>query len=120
MNIHFLIAITTLSLLPYTAISEASSEPASDPSLSSKHVESLETLFAQWDRTEEPGCMVSIIRNRHVVYQRGYGSAQLDYAIPIHSRSVFYAASLSKQFVASCIAIPVSYTHLTLPTICSV
>ncbi len=105
MNIHLLIAIGTLSLLPGMAISEASSEPVSDPSLSSKQIQSLETLFAQWDRPQEPGCMVSIIRNRNVAYQRGYGSAQLDYTIPIHSRSVFYAASLSKQFVASCIAI---------------
>ena len=114
MNIHFLIAITTISLLPITAISGASSESASDLSLSSKQVESLETLFAQWNRPQEPGCMVSIVQNRNVVYQRGYGSSHLDYTIPIHSRSVFYAASLSKQFVASCIAILVTEGKLSL------
>ena len=38
------------------------------------------------------------MRDGEVFYQRGYGSAQLEYAIPITPSTVFHVASVSKQF----------------------
>jgi CubicO group peptidase (beta-lactamase class C family) len=43
------------------------------------------------------------VRDGEVVYQRGYGCAQLEYSIPITAATVFHVASVSKQFTAMAI-----------------
>lgn len=62
-------------------------------------------LFAPWDRRDAPGYAVGIIRGERLVYARGFGSADLDYQVPITPRTAFNVASLSKQFTAASIAI---------------
>jgi len=65
----------------------------------------VDALFAKWDKPDSPGCALGVIRDGEFVYQRGYGSANLDYEIPISSKTVFYLASVSKQFAAASIAL---------------
>jgi CubicO group peptidase (beta-lactamase class C family) len=65
----------------------------------------VDKLFAAWDKPESPGCAVAVIKDGRVVHQRGYGMANLDYGIPISSKTVFNIASTSKQFTAASIAI---------------
>lgn len=62
--------------------------------------EQIDALFAAWDKEESPGCAVGIYAEGDVLYKRGYGSANLEHAIPITSSTVFHVASLSKQFTA--------------------
>jgi len=57
-------------------------------------------LFAQWDRSDSPGCSVGVSKNGVPVYQRGYGMASVELAVPITPASVLPAASISKQFTA--------------------
>lgn len=57
-------------------------------------------LFAQWDKPDSPGCALGVIKDGRFIYQRGYGMANLDYNIPLSPQSVFYLASVSKQFTA--------------------
>ena len=64
----------------------------------------VDALFSRWDRPDSPGCAVGVIREGQLVYQRGYGMANLDHAIPLNEKSVFYIASTSKQFTAMSIA----------------
>lgn len=59
-------------------------------------------MFSKWDRPDSPGCALGVIEKGKLVYQRGYGSANLDYDVPISSETVFYLASVSKQFTAAC------------------
>ena len=68
----------------------------------------VDRVFAQWDHFDTPGCAVSIMRDGSVVYARGYGSANLEYDIPITPSSVFHVASISKQFTAMAVALLVS------------
>ena len=49
---------------------------------------------------ETPGAALAVIKDGEVVYKKGYGSAQLEYGIPIGANTVFHVASVSKQFVA--------------------
>ncbi len=63
----------------------------------------VDRLFAAWDKPDSPGCALGVIREGRFVYKRGYGSANLDYSIPLTSESVFYIASTSKQFTAASI-----------------
>jgi len=67
-------------------------------------VEETDLLFASWAGTDSPGCSVGIIRDGGLIFTRGYGSANLDYGVPLDESSVFYIASTSKQFAAAAIA----------------
>lgn len=65
----------------------------------------VDAVFTEWDQPGSPGCALAVIHDGQVVYQRGYGIANLDHELPITPDSVFYLASVSKQFVAACIAL---------------
>lgn len=60
----------------------------------------VDALFPAWASTETPGCAVGISREGTLDYAQGYGMSNLEYGVPIAPDSVFYIASLSKQFTA--------------------
>ena len=62
--------------------------------------EALDSVFSDLDRTNRPGCAVSVTRDGGLVAARGYGMANLEYGVPIGPSSVFHVASVSKQFTA--------------------
>ena len=66
---------------------------------------SVDEVFAGWSRPDGPGCAVGVIRTGSLVYAQGYGSANLEYDIPITPSSVFHVASISKQFTAMAVAL---------------
>ena len=41
------------------------------------------------------------MREGHVIYERGYGMADLDHDVKITPTTVFHVASMSKQFTAA-------------------
>src|SRR5437867_2545362 len=55
-------------------------------------------LFAPWDRADSPGAAVVILKDGAVVYERGYGCANLEDRTPITPQTVFDVASVAKQF----------------------
>ena len=63
----------------------------------------VDSLFAEWDRQDVPGCALGIVQDGKLVYARGYGSGDLEHDIAIGPSSVFYIGSVSKQFVTFCI-----------------
>jgi len=60
----------------------------------------IDQLFAEWNKPDSPGAAVAVTRNGEVVYKQGYGTANLEYDIPITPTTVFDIASVSKQFAA--------------------
>jgi len=58
----------------------------------------VDALFKQWDKANSPGAAIVIIKDGSVVYQHGYGSANLEHRIPITPQTVFDVASVAKQF----------------------
>jgi len=52
-----------------------------------------------------PGCIIGIVKNGKLIYNKGFGMANLDYGIPMNSKSVINVMSVSKQFTAACIAL---------------
>jgi CubicO group peptidase (beta-lactamase class C family) len=60
----------------------------------------VDALFGKFDRPDSPGCALGVIENGQFTYKRGYGMANLEYAIPISSETVFRTGSVSKQFTA--------------------
>jgi CubicO group peptidase (beta-lactamase class C family) len=64
----------------------------------------LDQVFA-FIEADAPGCALGIIRDGELVYGRGYGLANLDWAAPIGTSTVFDIASVSKQFTATAVAL---------------
>ena len=60
----------------------------------------VDALFERWNRSDSPGCSLGIVREGRLIYERGYGMANLEHDIPITPETVFRIASVSKQFTA--------------------
>ncbi len=74
----------------------------------------VDKLFIKWDNSDSPGCALAIIKDDQIIYKKGYGMANLENNIPISPSSVFYIGSVSKQFVALCIAMLSKQEKLSL------
>lgn len=74
----------------------------------------IDALFAQWNKPNSPGCALAVIKNGQVLYKHGYGIANLDYDIPISSKTVFDIGSMSKQFTAISVALLARQGKLSL------
>jgi len=59
----------------------------------------VDKLFDTWNKDDSPGAAVGVIRDGKLIYSKGYGMADLEHDVPLTPDSVFYAASVSKQFV---------------------
>lgn len=77
--------------------------------------EKIDALFAEYDKADSPGCALGIVKDGALIYQRGYGIADLATGEAIDPRqSRFYVASVSKQFTAACILLLVLRGKLLL------
>ncbi len=65
----------------------------------------VDALFAEWDKPTSPGCVLAVIRDGAIIYQRGYGMADLERGVPVTPESLFDLGSTGKQFTAALIAI---------------
>lgn len=74
----------------------------------------IDGVFAGYDRTSGPGCAVGVAEAGRLVFARGYGIGQMDHRIPLSEHSVFYLASVSKQFAAAAVLIAEHEGHLSL------
>lgn len=59
---------------------------------------SIAEIFTDFDNLEKPGAAVAVMQNGTVVFKKGYGSANLEYDIPVTPETIFHVASVSKQF----------------------
>jgi CubicO group peptidase (beta-lactamase class C family) len=97
-----------LRMLSVTLVFSCVGLPASAAqSLDQKKLEQeVGALFAEKsiDNTT-PGCAVGVIENGTWTLRKSYGMANLEYDLPITSKSIFRTGSLSKQFTAAAIAL---------------
>ena len=74
----------------------------------------IDQLFAKWNKPDSPGCSLGVSRNGAVLYEHGYGMANLELGVAITPASVFDAASISKQFTAMSILLLAQRRQLSL------
>lgn len=74
----------------------------------------MDELFAQYDNPNTAGMSVAVVKNGEVIFKKGYGSANLEYDIPITSKTIFNIASVSKQFTAFSIFLLANENKLSL------
>jgi CubicO group peptidase (beta-lactamase class C family) len=96
------VLLSLLTLIPAWA-------HAADPT-----TDRIDKVFAAWDKPDSPGASVAVVRDGRVIYSRGYGQAQLEYAVPNTPATTFHAASVSKQFTAFAIQLLVQEGKLSL------
>lgn len=63
----------------------------------------VDSIFADYTKTNSPGCALAILKDGKIIYKKGYGISNLEYNIPISPSSIFHVASISKQFTAAAI-----------------
>ncbi len=60
-------------------------------------------VFADLARPGSPGCALAVARDGKVLYEKGYGLANVEEGVPIAPATIFDIGSTSKQFTASSI-----------------
>jgi CubicO group peptidase (beta-lactamase class C family) len=71
----------------------------------SDRTDQVDELFAAWNKPDSPGCSLAVIKDGEIIYQRGYGMADLERNVPLNPASVFDIGSMGKQFTAMLIAL---------------
>jgi CubicO group peptidase (beta-lactamase class C family) len=74
----------------------------------------IDQLFAAYARPHSPGCSVGVIRDSAFVFRKSYGEASLELGVPLTPQSVFYLASVSKQFTAASVVLAAEQGSLSL------
>jgi len=67
--------------------------------ISKNQIAKIDELFLDWNKPNTPGVALGVIKNGELIYSKGYGVADLEHDVPITPSSVFYMASVSKQFI---------------------
>jgi CubicO group peptidase (beta-lactamase class C family) len=88
---------------------QLSGQPIPDSTL-----KKIDSLFAKWNNVNSPGCTVGIVRNDSLIFSKGYGMANLEYAIPNTPATIFHMASVSKQFTGYAIVLLAAKGELKL------
>lgn len=74
----------------------------------------IDSVFADYNRPDVPGCALGVYRDGRIVYARGYGLADLERRVPISQETVFDIGSTSKQFTAATIVLLAQEGELSL------
>jgi CubicO group peptidase (beta-lactamase class C family) len=78
-------------------LAPASASPAAAPADVRAKVDA---VFREYDRSDSPGCALGVYRDGKILFERGYGMANLELGIANSPQSVFDIGSTSKQFTA--------------------
>ena len=99
-----LIGVVSWALLTAVAAAQAPQGPA----------DQVDRVFADFNKPNSPGCSVGVARNGQFVFRRSYGEGSLELGVPLTSQSVFYLASVSKQFTAASLVLAAEQGYLSL------
>jgi CubicO group peptidase (beta-lactamase class C family) len=102
--------VTAAVLAAPSASAHAQTAAAADTSVSAR----TDRIFAQWDRSDSPGCVLGIFRDGRIAYARGYGMANLELGIALSPQSVLDIGSTSKQMTAMAVVLLAQQGKLSL------
>jgi CubicO group peptidase (beta-lactamase class C family) len=95
-----LLLLPTLALMciSLSACLAETDETKSANAKQSPYASQIDQLFAEYDDLNAPGAAVAVVKDGQTIFSKGYGSANLEYDIPVSPSTVFHIASVSKQF----------------------
>lgn len=79
-----------------------------------KYLAYIDSLARTVDPGREPGFCSAVLQNGEIIHRLNHGLSSLEHAVPLAGDSLFYLASVSKQFTAACILKLVHDKHLRL------
>jgi CubicO group peptidase (beta-lactamase class C family) len=74
----------------------------------------VDRIFTDWNTTSSPGCALAVVKEGRIVYEHGYGMANLELGMAITPQSVFDIGSVSKQITAMAILLLAQENKLSL------
>ena len=66
-----------------------------------KFAKAADEVFADLTKSGSPGCALAVARGGKIIYEKGYGRANIEGDVEITARTVFDIGSTSKQFTAA-------------------
>jgi CubicO group peptidase (beta-lactamase class C family) len=99
-----LATLATLATLPGRAHAQLADSTA----------KKIDAVYSRYASASAPGCAVGVYQNGTIAFAKGYGSANIEYAVPITPRTPFIMGSVSKQFTAAAIALLVEQGRIKL------
>ncbi|MCB9268202.1 MAG: beta-lactamase family protein [Lewinellaceae bacterium] len=103
-----------ISVLLFLFCISCNPTPKNDGALDRQTGSEIDNLFAPFNKMDSPGYAIGILKDTSILYEKGYGSANLDYHLPVNIRTAFDIASVSKQFTAAGIALLIMHDSLNL------
>ena len=97
------------ALVATALVAVASAQPPSSAALAGQ----VDQIFSPFT-PDTPGCAVAVYQNGRTILAKGYGSANLEYGVPITPATPFIVGSVSKQFTAAAIALLVEERRIAL------
>lgn len=76
-------------------------------------VRQIDAVFSRYT-AETPGCAVGVFENGRIAFEKGYGSANIEYGVPFTPTTPTIMGSVSKQFTAAAIALLAEQGRLSL------
>jgi len=74
----------------------------------------IDSIFSEFNDIHKPGAVVGVVMNNQLVFSKGYGSANLEYGLPITTKTIFNIASVAKQFTVFAVLLLESQGKLSL------
>lgn len=74
----------------------------------------IDKVFEQFDKRDSPGCSVAVAKDGNILFEKGYGMANLEYSIPMTTSTVSETGSVAKQFVAAAVVVLAAEGKLSL------
>ena len=99
-----------LSALIAASLAAGVSAQAPAPSSLTRQVDEIFSSFTP----DGPGCAVAVYQHAKVILAKGYGSANLEYGVPITPATPFIVGSVAKQFTAAAIALLIEEKRIAL------
>lgn len=100
--------------LPLALVAAPAPLAGQQPVVSREVAARIDSVFAPWNGTASPGCALGVARDGKLIYERGYGMANLETGQAITPSSIFHVASISKQFAAAAVALLADRGRLSL------
>ncbi|MBM3573542.1 MAG: beta-lactamase family protein, partial [Alphaproteobacteria bacterium] len=74
----------------------------------------INAFFARWDRADQPGGQIAVVRGGRLIHCRGYGAAVVEHGIPHRPKTRYRIASITKHFVSVALLLLQDEGKLTL------
>jgi len=113
-GVCLLVSAIIATVFPLSVLGQTSNAVNGNPSPAEPATARVDRLFAPWNRSDSPGCSLGVSQNGSLVYERGYGMANLELGIAITPASVFNVGSISKTFAAMSILLLAQRGQLSL------